>query len=348
MMNFKIRLFVGFFVIFNFTISSAQKEEVKGVYSITNEAGLFDFVSGKFNFLDLNMSGYHFNMGLDIGADFMYNKVRGGFTYSRSYWNRINNWITGESSHNSIYEDGPSNSFRADLGFVFSKKERKEDVRIDLKHEGNTTYYTNIESFVGYNWSVDLGVEKGVTYYYFGDNSSVSGKNINTGKTDKIGSSPGSSSTVTVGSYSENITEGVSSYLAYTTFSIGVSRTRMYDLECNFSDYGSKKASFSSRMYGAILINTGSFENIYYEYATVDASSPYSTNWTLGYTEYQLDGYTKIFPIGLKVGSEMFSTDGFGFSSGIEGGLFPGAAGSITNNLFLNLKFGMILGKRLG
>lgn len=319
----------------------AQKDEFKGTYSIKNEAGLFDFVNLKLNILNANMSNHNFNMSANANMSFIYNKIRGDINYDISYWNRIAEWIFQESSHNSIYKDGPTNSFRASIGYIFKKEEQKEEISVDLKQEGNTNYYTNIMSPVGYNWSLDLGFEKGVSYYYFGDNYKLTALDISTNQRIEIGSSTGSYSISEVGT----ITEAVSSYYNYLFLSLGVSKSSSLDMSIDFSDYGIKKSEINTRIYANLLFNlNSSFENINYAVAEYD-STTYSRS--LAYKEYQLNDDNKTLPVGLRLGYEASGINGFGLSLGLEGGLFPGTVSGLKNNFFVNLKMGFSFGKRL-
>lgn len=330
------------------TVSAQKSHEQVYKYEVKNENAFLNYFTVDLYPVSVYYSGYHFNFGLDIGTTFQYGRVNGKLYYNYSYWNRINN-IVQESSHNSINKNTASSYLLGEIGITLFKKEKTKPTKIILEKTRNIIYYSIIDATNGSSWAIDFGIQKGRSYYQFGNNSTIKGLNTSTDIVEDFVSDPNNLSDAMNGTSSITINDEISTYLDYQILSIGISKTISHDITIDTDKFGQCNSNRIVRIYGAILFNSAKLDNVNYQYTEIDANNTWfgSSSRVISPSEVVLDGYTQIMKTGFKLGIEKRNMRGFNESYGIEGGIFPGASGNIFNNLFLSFKVGFQMVKTL-
>lgn len=319
------------------TFLHAQKSNQVLSYSVSEEKGLYNFIYGNLYVLDANVNNYNLNLGSDLEIGGIHNRIRWKTEYDFSYFNRINNNFGNDPSNNSIYENTPSNSFKAEIGYVFKQLEYQTDHSLQIKNN-DTIFFADVTSAQGKRYTIDLGFDKGVTYYTFNKNKAIQAMDVESGIVTTIASDQKPPNIITVDNIKTIVSDNVSSYLYYNYITLGVSKYVTYSLKGEFLRNGKKRSSRAYRLYSAFLINyKTAIDNI--AYTNINTKTLYP----IYYTFYQLQGYTKFLPVGIKAGFDRFSGNSLSVLTGVEGGMIPGPTGNIVNNLYLKLKIGISL-----
>ena len=128
-------------------------------------------------------------------------------------------------------------------------------------------------------------------------------------------------------------------YLNYSILSLGINKVEVEGLTIKTEKYGVKDVHSIEKIYGKLLVLIGSeFDDVLVNHDATFTTPSYSE-------VYAVNGISRL-PIGFRVGYEIYST-GKRLDGGwaIEGGIDPGAGGTILNNLAINLKLMINVGK---
>ncbi len=303
------------FVFFGLNLK-AQSDTI--LYELVENNINYSYLGGGLSY-DLDLTGYNISIGtLGLNAKFYNPKFESNIRWRHHF---LEGDRLLENSVSSIYQKEASNDIELGFNYFFRNKTVQNEVAVTLGKSGNTTYMTFVDAKSSKRFGFETGLKKGVTFYNFGDHEfeteSVVG-NIN---------------------HPPLFEPKAATYMNYTILSLGINKVEVEGLTIITKRYGIKETHSFEKIYGKVLFMLSSeFDDVLVTHDATESTPEYSEIYSVN----EIDR----LPIGFRIGYEIYSTgkllDG-GWA--IEAGIDPGAGGNVVNNLALNLKLTINLGK---
>jgi len=217
-------------------------------------------------------------------------------------------------------------NWEAAATYLFGKYYSQGSEKVFVKKEFGRDYYTFIKTKVMFLYGLRGG------YQMFGSSFNTQGFTV-TGydiqdptKTKQIFNSS---------TYGSNMQEGI--------LYLGVSKSRIQNMDINFDMYGEAKSSGKFTWYlDAMLAPTIAYSNML---VVVGDSVDPNNNHIIKYKTYNINDYTNKFPLGGRIGFEIASLSTWGFNAGGELGVRPGLG--FKEGLYFQIKLGFCLNTRV-
>lgn len=291
-------------------------------YKLLRENTDTKFIYGNLGLVNLNLSNSRMSFAGGPGVKFYAKGIYLTADYEYHYLDNLADAIQGgANTAYSIYKKQNGRNAQASAAYFF-RKEKEKNVRVHVKNEGKTTYYTNVKAHVNQIFGFELGYKSGFSNITLSD---VTTK-------DNYNQLPAPN--------------GITTVMAYNCISFGPSFGKIEDVIAEVAGYGVKKSQFFSRVYANVLFAPKmQFEDVYLKVSDNNSASPYY-NTTFLY-QYTLNDNLDLSRLGFNVGYETYKFNRFGASTTIELGILPGLKSQISNNIYLALKIGLSFGQVL-
>jgi hypothetical protein len=291
-------------------------------YKLLREDTDTKFIYGNLGLVNLNLSNSRMSFAGGPGIKFYAKGIYATADYEFHYLDNLADALKGTSqTAYSIYSKQNSRNAQASIAYFF-RNEKEKNVKVHVKSEGKTTYYTNVKAHVNQIFGLEVGYKSGFSNITISDLETK----------DNYNDLPAPS--------------GVTTVMAYNYISVGPSFGKIEDVVAEVAGYGVKKSQFFSRVYVNLLYAPKmEFEDVYLKVSDNNSASPYY-NTTFLY-QYTLNGNIDLSRLGFNVGYETYKFNRFGASTTIEAGILPGVKKQVSNNIYLALKIGLSFGSVL-
>jgi hypothetical protein len=292
-------------------------------YKLQRESTDTKFLYGNLGLVNLNVSGSRMSLAGGPGIKFYANGLYLTADYEYHYLDNLADALKGSSqTAYSIYKKQNSRNAQASAAY-FLRKTKEKNVKVVVKTQGKTTYYTNVKAHVNQFFGLEVGYKSGFSNITISESATT--------KDDYNGlPSP----------------NGITTVMAYNCLSFGPSFGKIEDVIADVAGYGVKKSQFFSRVYVNVLYAPKmEFEDVYLKIEDNNSASAYY-NTTFMY-RYSLNGNLDVSRLGFNVGYETYKFNRFGASTTIELGLLPGVKKQVSSNIYFALKIGLSFGQVL-
>jgi hypothetical protein len=273
----------------------------------------------------VDLNDYNPTMGAGVSATVRFmNRVQLDLSYQHAYLHIMEDDMYSNTGHAfSIYETSPANSFDATLKVFWESELEESKESVYLKSSGRVEYHARIPCERLRQVGARIGYTRGIAFLS-NDHAVYKGYSIN--------------------DPSKAVRElsgvGFSNMMEYSFLNLGVTYTRLSDLEVRFKDLpGNRGAESMNEIYGDIMFATKmKLDDMW---IPEDYSIFYSN-----YQQYHVDEHTPKIRYGIKAGYKYQSLSGFGLQVAVEGGITPGLKQDGPNAFFL-AKVGMVISARV-
>lgn len=301
----------------SFDVFSQENNEVK--YSMDYDTGTYKYF-GIGMCYDMSLNPFNSTIiALGLDGTYLGDKF---YLYATSRIHLVSKLVDEffkEPATRTIYSDEWSRDVTV-MGTIFFNRYMQESrFPVTLKKSGNVEYVT----FIPAKETVLLGVDMGFTYmttYY------------KMGKADLTG----------INRQGEQVDfDGVAStFLTQSILRLGISKTKTVDFKVHTDKFGGKGSTGQTRYYINTLFAFGQ------KLDDVFRSFPEEPDIDV-YQRLDINTNAKFLPIGAAIGIQ---SDGIGkrlnLGYGLEAGLMPGPRFHVLNNLYLDLKLRLNIGKK--
>ena len=289
--------------------SKAQSDTIR--YEIIENNLDYNYIGGGLSYT-AEISGYNLALaGLGFNVKFYNPKFDASLNLKKHFYEG------DESMQNNAYSVlGKSQSSDMDVNFNYyiSNKNKNNEISVSLARVDDVKYVTYVKAKTAVRYGVDLGFKSGRTFYNFGDYEFEKDDFGNSGQ--PLFNAP------------------ISSYLNYNILTLGFNKVEVEGLTIETKRFGIKKTHSFVKIYGrALILLSSKFDDVLIENGA-------------DLIAYKVNDVNRL-PVGFMIGYEHYSMGKiFHAGWGAEIGITPGASVGITNNLSLNIKVIINLGKR--
>ncbi|MFK8039108.1 MAG: hypothetical protein AB8B74_12510 [Crocinitomicaceae bacterium] len=300
-----------------------KKDSEESDYNINSNQLAFSYIGGGLNY-DISFNNYNFTL-VSLGPNFKYFNDKISFDASARFhlFENLANYAGRQPEITSIYENEKSRDFSLDFGYYFTDNIASKDISIDIAKKGNTRYYTIVNAKTAERFGVNLGFNSGVTYYNFQNQS--------------FEDTPGP------------LVNGfiTATHHQFSTIKLGGNRTRVNNIKFNTGTFGNVTYTKFSKLYFNVLILVSS------ELDDVFVNQSVSGSNTTSYFQQSINEIDRN-RLGFAIGYELYSMNDYVIDDkkrdvgyAVEIGSQPGPKSGLGNNVFIDLKIRVNIGKIL-
>jgi hypothetical protein len=231
----------------------------------------------------------------------------------------------GQNVSTAAVQPGTRN-WEAAATYLFDKKYSQGKEKMFVKKEFGRDYYTYIKTKVMALSGIRVGYQRFGSAFSTQD-FAITGYDIqDPTKSKQVFSSS---------AYGSNIQENI--------LFLGLSKSRIQNIDVNYDDYGEAKSSGRFTWYiDAMFAPTIAYSNML---VLVGDSVDPNYNHILKYKTYNINDYTNKFPMGGRIGVEITSLSTWALNAGAELGIRPGLG--LAEGLYFQMKLGFGLNVRV-
>lgn len=288
-------------------------------YKLLREETDTKFIYGNLGLVNLNISNSRMSFAGGPGIKFYAKGIYLTADYEFHYLDNLADLRQGtpETAY-GIYKTQNGRNAQASAAYFF-RKEKEKNVKVHVKTEGKTTYYTNVKAHVNQIFGLEVGYKSGFSNITFTEDRSK----------DYDG---------------YPVPNGITTVMAYNYISVGPSFGKIEDVVAEVAGYGVKKSQFFSRVYVNLLYAPKmEFEDVYLRFQNNNSGGSSVTYLH----QYALNDNIDLSRLGFNVGYETYKFNRFGASTTIELGILPGVKKQVADNVYLALKIGLSFGSVL-